>query len=343
MAAKTWNTDIAQMLYDAGKTDGEIAVATGVTRQTIARWRKCSHLPPNREQGSTLHGGRAKTPFCEEDIFELHDVGASDKLISHHTGVPRQRIAGVRDAAGMESNYTKTLPEELLWGAYEAGWHDAEIARQADISAPAVASWRDRNNLPPNKCVSREPLGPGRAWDREEAERLYKLGLPDTRIAAQVGVSTTTIRKWRKEHGLPVQVRRSVSEADIEALYKEGLNDTEIASKLGISDTQVGNWRRNHDLPRNHIVLDVQAARMLWEQEKNDAEIARTLGTTRAIVRKWRTRSGLPPNSPTRLDEQTVRELYDTGKNDCEIAREIGVSSGAIWQWRKRNGLEARK
>lgn len=103
----------------------------------------------------------------------------------------------------------------------------------------------------------------------EKAERalaLYRAGTPDLRIAAELGVSRMTLRKWRKREALPTLYSRGnhaslpraprqrpkiISgevEAKAESLYRKGATDRAIAAGLGCCHATVVLWR----LERGH-------------------------------------------------------------------------------------------
>ena len=51
----SWDTEAARAMYDAGKSDREIAEALGISRNTVYHWRFIQNLPPN-----TRKAGRPK-------------------------------------------------------------------------------------------------------------------------------------------------------------------------------------------------------------------------------------------------------------------------------------------
>lgn len=47
MKRQSWDTAEARAMYDAGKSDGEIAKALGISRNTVYHWRFVQNLPSN--------------------------------------------------------------------------------------------------------------------------------------------------------------------------------------------------------------------------------------------------------------------------------------------------------
>ena len=92
-----------------------------------------------------------------------------------------------------------------------------------------------------------------RKIDTDFAMRLYRSGMLDREIAAQIGVSANAVNSWRKGEGLPSNAppRRSPDGEAIRALHAQGLNDREIGRKLGMRPVAVCKWRHKHGLPSN--------------------------------------------------------------------------------------------
>lgn len=47
MRKQSWDTETARAMYDAGKSDPEIAKALGISRNTVYHWRFVQNLPSN--------------------------------------------------------------------------------------------------------------------------------------------------------------------------------------------------------------------------------------------------------------------------------------------------------
>lgn len=57
MKKRSWDTEAAQAMYDAGKSDREIAEALGISRNSVYHWRFVQNLPSH-----TMRGQRPEKP-----------------------------------------------------------------------------------------------------------------------------------------------------------------------------------------------------------------------------------------------------------------------------------------
>ena len=91
-------------------------------------------------------------------------------------------------------------------------------------------------------------------FDTERAMELYEKGLVDREIGEQVGVSDSTITRWRREKDLLANgapVRNPSWRAEVTRLYEQGYNDKGIAEQVGVSVQTIYNWRRLEGLLAN--------------------------------------------------------------------------------------------
>ncbi|NLM52887.1 MAG: helix-turn-helix domain-containing protein, partial [Firmicutes bacterium] len=70
-------------------------------------------------------------------------------------------------------------------------------------------------------------------------------------IAANCGVSSTSVYNWRIKNGLPPHRKNAKKYEEFLKLYKQGLNDSEIARKVGTYPATVYRWRTKNNLPAN--------------------------------------------------------------------------------------------
>lgn len=96
-------------------------------------------------------------------------------------------------------------------------------------------------------------------WDTEKALKLHEEGAYDKDIAQQLGISTSSVHRWRKGLGLPPNKGRRLKDGTLidwnlaEKLYAEGLNDVQIAKQLGekVTHGTVRDWRLRTNKPAN--------------------------------------------------------------------------------------------
>ena len=89
-------------------------------------------------------------------------------------------------------------------------------------------------------------------WDARAME-LYRAGMSDGKIAADLCVSTQTVASWRQRNGLPSRQPngRKLEHDKVLALYQRGLNDVEIGKQVGVHPKTVAAWRYRHGLSVN--------------------------------------------------------------------------------------------
>lgn len=92
--------------------------------------------------------------------------------------------------------------------------------------------------------------------EEEEARRMgmYRSGLTDAEIAAELGLSEKAVKSWRRRRNLPcVKRKRKETEfqATVKRLYTEGKTDREIAEIIGSKPSTICSWRSRSNLPPN--------------------------------------------------------------------------------------------
>lgn len=103
---KQWDKVKARALYDAGRTDRDIAEACGVSQPAICNWRNAQKLPPHTppkppRPPRTFDTSRARALYDEgrTDIFIAMACDVCVGTISnwrHQEGLPSKHRGGVR-------------------------------------------------------------------------------------------------------------------------------------------------------------------------------------------------------------------------------------------------------
>lgn len=138
-----WNQELARNLYESGKTAREIAEAVGVSLTTINCWVSRNY----KDRAAELRTER------EKDFMELWDKGLNDNQISMVTGFSAPTVHLWRKKNGLSVNVTtkKSKITDRRMEFYRAGFSDEEIADKVHATINAIAKWRGRRNLPPNR------------------------------------------------------------------------------------------------------------------------------------------------------------------------------------------------
>jgi DNA-binding NarL/FixJ family response regulator len=175
-------------------------------------------------------------------------------------------------------------------------------------SAP-TGSQAEKNGPPRPKAPAAKAAAPAKPrkprtakWDKEAALELWKQGLLDPQIGERLGVSSSTIERWRHENHLTSNYSRSPRTSELLALWRDGKTDREIAAETGMKLKKVQDWRNGRRLKRNPELRELeQKAAMAWRRAlydagKTDREIAEALGIQRGTVTVWRWNLRLPAN-----------------------------------------------
>jgi transposase-like protein len=129
----------------------------------------------------------------------------------------------------------------------------AEIGERLGVSGRTIRTWLQQVGI---------ALRPG--WERRrrhlppvdtELWRCYhEEGLSTAELAARHGVSTTTVRRWLDNAGVPRRAAgrssRAPSGEKLRRLYEdEGLSTTQIAQRHGVGQSTAHRWLRAAQVP----------------------------------------------------------------------------------------------
>jgi transposase len=126
-------------LYAKGYNDTQIATATGVTSDTITKWRVRYHLP---------HRNRKL-----EERMELYLNGFSDAEIAKREGTNIKQVSSWRFDHKLPVNKAKHKSELLskkFAMLYKRGRTDSYIAKRWNVGIKTVEEWRENTGKQPN-------------------------------------------------------------------------------------------------------------------------------------------------------------------------------------------------
>ncbi len=183
---------------------------------------------------------------------------------------------------------------------------------------------------------------------KRAALRLYKTGMTVREIADTVGISCSTVSRWRQSEGLsrPIRGARRYSDQTRDlamAKYREGVNPTEIADLFGVSATTVRWWARTMGVQRSvplfrghHDKETRRRAVELYTEGHSSRYVAEVLGEgiDQHTVVAWVRAAGLRPRPGARaprLDHREAERLYKKLGTYASVAEVLGCSqSGAF-------------
>jgi hypothetical protein len=148
----------------------------------------------------------------------------------------------------------------------------------------------------------------------KRALRFYEEGLTDGSIAQKMRCTKTTVKLWRKKHGLPSRhlskpEGSAAGPATYRLLYAQGLCDVDIAARAGAARQTVFVWRHRQGLPANlpwgsnqkrrfELLPDAVAAQGLYRRLYSDEAMAAQLRASVKAVRRWRRDHRLSAHPP---------------------------------------------
>lgn len=201
-------------------------------------------------------------------------------------------------------HYTLTLKGmielnlEKIKELYYKGYSDQQIATTLNCGRKTIARRRKQLNLPPQKFTAITPQKAKIILQR------FSENKSGAEICKELHISTATLTKYKKEHGIKGPFDLKLSEENKELAMKwaeRGLMDTEIAKNLGVSSGDI------------------------------------------ALLRKHRgIESKFTYDKIAKIDNQAFEKLFYTGFNDKEIAEKLGMSPDGIYSHRIRHGYKRR-
>jgi len=309
-------------------------------------------------------------------IQKLYDKGLTDGRIAEQLGTYRDIIIQWRKQENLPSNHKISFDEVKVLELYEAGLNDSQIARELNIGRTHIWKWRNQKDLLPNrrKVSNLRRRNPDDLEELEkmvEARELY-LAMPDkgrsyTKVAAQLGISPTTVGKWTAD------LRNISWEEAVDVLRTYGFSLNRLAEilceQVDCNPESAVNWFLKRHKPRSiaaqqaivtmakELVTEyIELTRpikkkvrghyperlKLHQQGLTDKEIAEREGRTIKAIRVWRKSRGLSENIP-KSKQQAVLKMYEQGFSDEQIAVAMGVLLRSVKRWRKAGWLPERQ
>lgn len=170
-------------------------------------------------------------------------------------------------------------------------------------------------------------------------------GRSDAEIAAELGLSTKSMRQYRHLAGAVDKERHlgAAKIAEIPVLAGKGLTDREIAARLGCSAWSVGNHRRKAGVPGNRRTgMSRSIVARLAKSGKGDAEIAEILGLSKTTVRNHRLEAGIVKRrlTPVKGRPAEALALVAKGLTDRETAARLGLAVSTVTAYRSKAGIK---
>lgn len=309
-------------LSDAGEEVAAIAARTGASRTAIAA---CL-----REEGRTGAGARP-LPEGFAAAAAAHPPRALAALYAVSQTTVRRWLVRI----GVEAAARFAPPDDLAERA--ARQTTTEIAADLGVTRRRVTDWLRRRGL--KACKGRPGPAPQAAPPPGLAE--LAAALPVAEVAARIGLSEFTVRRWKARLGIAGPSSRAcrLSAAALRRELAGGLSVAEIARRHGLGACAL--QRRVRRMRAQEVAHAPAPAGFLEAAagETQDA-LARRFSVSRGVVRRWLAEVGAPvrPRAvvPADLAERAARQ------SAAEIAAELGATRRQVSTWLRARGLRAR-
>lgn len=165
----------------------------------------------------------------------------------------------------------------------------------------------------------------------ENLTKLKRDGLSNTKIAAQLGVSLSKIKRDCVKYGLQSPPKTALLKNrdwlyDQYVVQNKGI--VQIAKELGCGDSSVSNWLRKHDIS-THITKE-QITKYIVDLRMSVTETSKALGKSRGAVNRAMVKYGVKlPHREILEDTALLKSIYES-KSASQIAEEIGVSKPTV-------------
>jgi len=203
---------------------------------------------------------------------------------------------------------------------------------------------------------------------RETFESLYVTQrLPPTEIASRLGVSETTVHKWRRSFGIPTYFAMTPppKERLAELYVGQLLSAAKVGEVLNAGKRTILNWLDHYGIrkrpsgirliDREDVTLPTKKRleQLIHRDRKQYREIAKLLGLKKSTIANLVDRYGIKPldhwSARTRTDHHTptieeLQQLYVAERwPTVKVANAFGLSRSAILCHLKKHGLTRRK
>jgi len=229
--------------------------------------------------------------------------GVSGAEVARRFGLHENTVSKWRKAAGLSGTHNSagnstidsTVKEEAMQ-LIRDGISGHEVAKQLGVHVNTVSRWRKAAGLSgTHKSAGNSTID---STVKEEALQMVRDGVSGTEVAKQLGVSTHTVSKWRKEAGLS-GVHNSAFDSTFKEeamqMIRDGVSGTEVAKQLGVSTHTVSKWRKEAGLSgikwsKKYSIENENDVIDLLREGKTHSEISSISGIGPKTIRKWKRR-----------------------------------------------------
>lgn len=201
--------------YQCRRNCDYYAITTGTCDYILITGRRrgcpCGKDCIRYRNSGVKRGGAA---FNNDLAYNLWKQKKKQGEIAEILGVSVSTVSQWMRREKLKPNGIKTWDKEKARELYDTGeYSDKEIAEAVGVSESTIQHWRTAEELPAHKKPARNrPKSYRKSWDKEEAMRMYREGVPVKDIAAKFGVSETTVKRCRQRRGVRREQKYPASE-----------------------------------------------------------------------------------------------------------------------------------
>lgn len=309
---------VVAALYAEGRTEREIAVELGVSRQRIADALAAAGVV-RREPGRR----------CPVDAIELHrlvvDEGLNQAQLARRFGAASGTVSRWLAECGLGMPDARADPAQLRELYVTQRLTTREVGAELGMSHNRVIRELELAGIPRRSRHERRPREARAEVTKEAAEELYmRRGLTVRELAETFGVSDEYLRKRLREFGISKRPgsfrpklarRRADLMADAVELYAPaGATMRDVADELGISTTIVRELLHEAGVTvrppgRHPIGTERRVLRDLY-RDPDVVDVLRRFAVVVQDSRRWSRPSPYETVAPWPLPAELLEELY---------------------------------
>ena len=223
----------------------------------------------------------------------------------------------MKDPDELSNDGNDIKPEAMM--LIREGITAKDVARILGVKRDIVRAWMKQEGL-----INNTPYNVKSIEDRNNVMDLLREDKKFSEISRLTNISTTTIRRWKKEfesEGFLLS-RRKPSRLQLKKeglqMIRNGSSEAEVARRLGRSEFTVHKWRKDAGLSGKRE-RDKEEGLQMIRNGSSEAEVARRLGVSTSSVGYWRKVAGL---SGKREKDKEIKEESSIGSS-CKVCTSI--------------------
>ena len=244
----------------------------------------------------------------------------------------------MKDPDELSNDGNDIKPEAMM--LIREGITAKDVARILGVKRDIVRAWMKQEGL-----INNTPYNVKSIEDRNNVMDLLREDKKFSEISRLTNISTTTIRRWKKEfesEGFLLS-RRKPSRLQLKKeglqMIRNGSSEAEVARRLGRSEFTVHKWRKDAGLSGKRE-RDKEEGLQMIRNGSSEAEVARRLGVSTSSVGYWRKVAGL--SGKRERDNEEGLQMIRDGDSVAEVAKQLGVHKNTVRKWMKAAGLSKR-